>query len=69
MDEKTLGPEDYLKLIDVNRMLTELVDKLFVLLTRYVTFEEMEQAGIVKEMGNSVKASRDILRGGDSNDE
>lgn len=69
MDEKTLGPEDYLKLIDVNRMLTELVDKLFVLLTRYVTFEEMEQAGIIKEMGNSVKASRDILRGGDSNDE
>lgn len=68
MQEKTLGVNDFIKLIEVCGMLISLVDKLYILLTRYVTFEELEKAGINDEIGRAEMLSKSFGLGGGSDD-
>lgn len=49
-------------------MLISLVDKLYILLTRYVTFEELERAGINEEIGRAEMLSKSLGLGGGSDD-
>ena len=50
-----LGTEDVLELVEANRIMAGLIDRLFVLLLQHVTVDEVERMDVLPDMAKAAK--------------
>ena len=62
-------PEIVETLVSVNKQMADIIDRMFAMLTRYVPSEELEAAGILRNIHEVSMTRNRIGEGGDSDDE
>ena len=56
-----LPTEDILKLIEANRIMSDLIDRLALQLLQHVSVEEIEEAGILKDASRAAHIMKDYI--------
>ena len=62
-------PEVVMSLVEMNKQMADLVDRLYALLVRYVPLDELDQAGVLEEIHSVATSLKNVGKGGDSDDE
>lgn len=68
-ERKERMSEAVMSLVELNKRMADLVDRLYALLIRYVPLEELDQAGILKEIHTVAASLESVGKGGDSDDD